>query len=83
MKQEVRYNVALRGVKRSVHGGASRSEPFDYFDHAREEAPSSSSTSFASKSAKRSVWVDLDSSLRKFTADRHPFSVWLRSSFGR
>lgn len=32
------YNVALRGVKRSVHGGASRSEPFDNFDHAREEA---------------------------------------------
>lgn len=38
LKQEVRYNVGRRGMKRSVHGGASRWEPFDYFDHAREEA---------------------------------------------
>ena len=38
LKQKVRYDVALRGVKRLVLGGASRSEPFDYFDHAREEA---------------------------------------------
>ena len=34
----MRYDVALRGVKRSVHGGASRSEQFDNFDHAHEEA---------------------------------------------
>ena len=38
LKQEVRYNFGRRGMKRSVHGGASRWEPFDYFDHAREEA---------------------------------------------
>ena len=38
LKQEVRYNVARRGMIRSVNGGASRSEPFDYFDHALEEA---------------------------------------------
>lgn len=37
LKQEERCNVALSGNIRSVHGGASRWEPFDYFDHAREE----------------------------------------------
>ena len=38
LKQEERCNVALSGNIRSVHGGASRSEQFDNFDHAHEEA---------------------------------------------